>query len=76
VFLTELPLPISLTHNGDDAPQNCDCKYPVVVHSFFLDSVALIVIYTVYILLLLFMQRVTVLYYLVFRLVVCSNFDC
>ena len=22
MFLTELPLPISLTHNGDDAPQN------------------------------------------------------
>jgi len=26
--LTELPLPISLTHNGDDAPQNYEGMLP------------------------------------------------
>jgi len=29
VFLTELPLPISFTHNGNDAPQNYLDKRPL-----------------------------------------------
>jgi len=39
VFLTELPLPISLTHNGDDAPQNSNTKH-TLRHSLLLPSPA------------------------------------
>ena len=31
MFLTELPLPISLTHNGDDAPQNYELRHLIKI---------------------------------------------